>query len=86
MPGQYHDYPEIMSTDQTAELFATSRDRVFEWLRSGKIAELGNVELKLHYHYFKSGCNGRNYRFIKDRMCELFGVLPKNPTLIKKEA
>jgi hypothetical protein len=79
MSGQYHNYPNIMSINQTAELFSTSRDWVFEWLRTGKIAELGDVELKLHYHYFKSGYNDRNYWFIKDRMCELFGVLPKIP-------
>ena len=85
MSGHYHEYPEIMSTDQTAELFATSRDRVFEWLHAGKITELGNVELKLNYHYFKAGYNGRNYRFIKDRMCELFRIIPKNPTFIGKE-
>lgn len=81
MTGQYGDYPEIMSTEQTAEFLATSKDRVYQWVRAGRIEELNNAELKPGFHYLKRGFQGRNYGFIKDRICELFGILPKQIVL-----
>jgi hypothetical protein len=75
---RYEDYPEIMSTNQTAEFLSTSRERVFQWVRSGKIEELNNTEIKLGFHYYKAGYQGRNFKFVKDRICELFGIIPKH--------
>jgi hypothetical protein len=72
MSGQYQDFPEIMSVQQIAKLFCVSKETAYAWFRANK-TPFG--EIKLGVHYFKSG---KELRIVKDRICQLAGILPKS--------
>lgn len=68
---QYHDFGEVLIPREAALLLKTSPPRIMEWLHTGK-TPMG--EITAGVHYFKTGYE---FRIIKDRLCELFGILPK---------
>jgi hypothetical protein len=68
---KYWDANEIMGSPEAAKLLSTSTDKLRQWRTTGK-TPMG--ELKEGYHFYYEGTEPR---FIKDRMCELFGILPK---------
>lgn len=72
MSGQYQDYGEIITGPDAAELFKVSPTTVRDWFRSGE-TPFGKVELGIHY--FRSG---RELRIVKDRICQMAGILPKS--------
>lgn len=73
MSGQYQDYPEILTIPQFAELFGISQSLAREWLRVSE-TPFGKVEVGVHY--FRAG---REPRIVKDRICGMAGILPKDP-------
>lgn len=74
MSGQYQDYPEILTIPQFAELFGISPELAREWFRMNE-TPFGKVEVGVHY--FRAG---REARIIKDQICRMAGILPKNAT------
>jgi len=68
---RYQELSEVLKPQQVAALLGISKPVLMPWLRSGK-SPFG--ELKEGFHFFKVG---DEYRIIKDRVCELFGILPK---------
>ncbi|HBF39757.1 MAG TPA: hypothetical protein DDW50_20895 [Firmicutes bacterium] len=72
MSGQYQDYPEIMTGPQMAELFGVSPTTIRDWFRA---KEFPFGKLQFQVDYFKSG---RELRIIKDRICVMAGIIPKN--------
>lgn len=67
----YGDFPEILSIKQSAKLVKTSKLKFSTWLHNG---ETPMGEIREGYHYYRDGIS---YKIIKDRLCELFGILPK---------
>lgn len=78
MSGQYQDYPEVCTTKQMAELIGTCDTTLRAWTKLGA-CDMGEIKRGVHYYMV-----GDNRNYIKDRMCELFGILPK--TVIKEAA
>jgi hypothetical protein len=69
----YNNFGEVLSPREAGLLLGgLSRDTVIAWLRLKK-CPFG--ELIENYHFWKD-C--RNYHIVKDRLCELFGILPKS--------
>lgn len=73
-PVQYQDLGEYIPLCQAAPLVGTSPNTFKVWVFSGN-SPMG--EIKEGYHYYKAGSE---YRFCKDWLCELFGILPKVQT------
>jgi predicted DNA-binding transcriptional regulator AlpA len=72
MSGQYQDFPEILSVQQLAKLFCVSKETAYSWFRTN---EFPFGKIKLGVHYFKSG---KELRIVKDRFCQMAGILPKS--------
>jgi hypothetical protein len=69
---RYQDFGEVLSPREAGLLLGgLSRETVISWLRLKKCPFGGLVE---DYHFWKD-C--KNYHIIKDRLCELFGIIPK---------
>ena len=67
----YQDFSEVMKPREVALLLGVSLPKFWEWIHSGK-TPMGVILEGVHY--YKAGYE---YRIIKDRVCELFGILPK---------
>jgi hypothetical protein len=69
----YGSFGEVITPREAGLLLGgLSRDAVIAWLRLKK-CPFG--ELIENYHFWK---DSRNYHIVKDRLCELFGILPKS--------
>lgn len=71
MSGHYQDYPEILTVPQFAELFNISPALARDWFRFNE-TPFGKIQIGVHY--FKAG---REPRIVKDRICQMAGILPK---------
>lgn len=71
MSKHYYELPEVLTIPETAELMGVSAPIVREWF---KTEETPFGKVKLGFHYFKAG---REPRIVKDRICEMAGILPK---------
>jgi transposase len=72
MSGQYQDYGELMTCPEMAEMFKVSPTTVRDWFRKGEFP-FGKLQLKVDYFM-----SGREIRIVKDRICQLAGILPKS--------
>jgi hypothetical protein len=67
----YQDFGEVITPREAGLLTGTTRQTFAAWLKDG---ECPFGELKQNVHYYKAG---PEVRIIKDRICEIFGILPK---------
>ena len=79
-PVHYFDVGEVASPQEIAPLLGTSDKTLKTWAREGR-CPMGEIVEGEHYYRV-----GPNYLFIKDRMCELFGILPKTVVYVEKRA
>jgi phage anti-repressor protein/transcriptional regulator with XRE-family HTH domain len=68
------DFGEILNTEDAAKLIHISKDTLLVYLRTGK-TPMG--EIVKGYHYYRSGSD---YRIVKNRLCELFGIISSGHT------
>jgi hypothetical protein len=69
---QYQDFGEVLNTEDSAKLVHTSKDTFLAWLKTGQ-TPMGEILKGVHYYR-----SGSDYRIIKDRLCQLFGIMPKS--------
>lgn len=78
-PVHYFDVGEVGSPQQIAPLLGTSDKTLKVWAKAGR-CPMGELVEGVHYYRV-----GPNYNFIKDRMCELFGILPKSVVYVGEQ-
>ncbi len=70
-PRRYEDFPEVLRPTEAATLVGVSKPKFMPWVISGK-TPFGPILEGVHYYKVSD-----EYRIIKDKLCELFGILPK---------
>lgn len=76
---QYSDFNEVLIPREAAQLMRISQPGFMAWLHSGKTPFGEIIE---GVHYYKAG---PEYRIIKDKLCKLVGILPKDNGFVPTE-